>query len=55
VAGIVAPILTGWLLQRTGSYEAPMMAVLVALLAGVLSYAFMIREEYAPKAREAVR
>jgi hypothetical protein len=32
-----------------------MMAVLVALLAGVLSYAFMIREEYAPKAREAIR
>ena len=51
VAGIVAPILTGWLLQKTGSYEAPMLAVLVALLAGVLSYAFMIREEYAPRAR----
>jgi hypothetical protein len=30
-----------------------MLAVLVALLAGVLSYAFMIREEYAPK--ESVR
>jgi MFS family permease len=54
VAGIVAPILTGWLLQKTGSYEAPMMAVLVALLAGVLSYLFLIREKYAPKAREAV-
>ena len=53
VAGIVAPILTGWLLQKTGNYEAPMLAVLVALLAGVLSYAFMIREEYAPK--ESVR
>ena len=55
VAGIVAPILTGWLLQKTGSYEAPMMTVLVVLLVGVLSYLFMIREEYAPKAREAVR
>ena len=51
VAGIVAPILTGWLLQKTGSYEAPMMAILVVLLAGVLSYLFMIREEYAPRAR----
>ena len=50
VAGIVAPILTGWLLQKTGSYEAPMMAVLVALLAGVLSYLFLIREKYAPRA-----
>lgn len=49
VAGIAAPILTGWLLQKTGSYEAPMMAVLVVLLAGIFSYLFMIREEYAPK------
>jgi len=49
VAGIVAPILTGWLLQKTGSYEAPMMAVLVVLLGGVFSYLFMIREDYAPK------
>jgi MFS family permease len=55
VAGIVAPILTGWLLQKTGNYEAPMMAVLVVLLAGVLSYLFLIREKYAPRAREAVR
>ncbi len=50
VAGIVAPILTGWLLQKTGNYEAPMMAVLAALLAGVLSYLFLIREKYAPRA-----
>ena len=50
VAGIAAPILTGWLLQKTGNYEAPMMAVLVVLLAGVLSYLFLIREKYAPRA-----
>jgi len=50
VAGIVAPILTGWLLQKTGNYEAPMMAVLAMLLLGVLSYLFMIREKYAPRA-----
>jgi hypothetical protein len=31
------------------------MAVLVVLLAGVLSYLFLIREKYAPRAREAVR
>ena len=48
VAGIAAPILTGWLLQKTGSYEAPMMAIMVVLLVGVLSYLLMIREEYAP-------
>ncbi|MGP8246752.1 MAG: MFS transporter [Bryobacteraceae bacterium] len=54
VAGIIAPILTGWLLQKTGSYEAPMTAVLVALMAGVFSYLIMIREKYAPMARKAV-
>ena len=54
MAGIVAPILTGYLLQKTGSYEAPMIAILVVLLAGVLSYLFMIREEYAPKASVAL-
>ena len=49
-AGIVAPILTGWLLQKTGSYEAPMMAILVVLVVGVFCYLFLIREMYAPKA-----
>jgi MFS family permease len=49
VAGIVAPILSGWLLQQTGSYDAPMMAILVVLVVGVLCYLFMIREEYAPQ------
>jgi len=55
IAGIVAPILTGWLLQKTGSYEAPMMAILVVLLVGVLSYVLMIQEKFAPKASPAVR
>jgi len=55
IAGIVAPILTGWLLQKTGSYEAPMMAILVVLLVGVLSYVLMIQEKFAPKASTAVR
>ncbi len=54
VAGIVAPILTGWLKQNTGSYEAPMQAIWFFLLLGVLSYLFMVREKYAPKAGGAV-
>jgi MFS transporter, ACS family, D-galactonate transporter len=48
-AGIVAPILSGWLLEKTGGYQAPMMAVLVTLVVGVLCYLFLIKEEYAPK------
>jgi len=48
-AGIVAPILSGWLLERTGGYVAPMVAVLVALVVGVLCYLFLIKEQYAPR------
>ena len=48
VAGIVAPILTGWLKQQTGSYEAPMLACCVFLVVGVLSYLVMVKERYAP-------
>jgi MFS family permease len=48
VAGIVAPILTGWLKQQTGSYETPMGIVWIFLVIGVLSYLVMVREKYAP-------
>lgn len=51
VAGIAAPLLTGWLKQTTGSYQAPMQAIWVFLVLGVLAYIFMVREKYAPKAR----
>src|SRR5260221_9412881 len=33
--GIVAPILTGWLKQKTGSYEAPMQAIWFFLIVGM--------------------
>jgi ACS family D-galactonate transporter-like MFS transporter len=52
-AGIAAPVLTGWLKQRTGSYAAPMQAIWLVLLAGMLAYLFLVREKYAPQAREA--
>jgi hypothetical protein len=35
--------MTGWLIQRTGSYEAPMQAIAVILLLGAASYAFLVR------------
>ena len=52
LAGIAAPILTGWLKQQTGSYEAPMQAIWFVLLIGLVSYIFLVREKYAP--REAI-
>jgi MFS transporter, ACS family, D-galactonate transporter len=47
--GIAAPILTGWLVQRTGSYEAPMVLIGVFLLMGIAAYLFLVRREYAPR------
>jgi nitrate/nitrite transporter NarK len=47
--GIVAPILTGWLIQRTGSYQAPMQAIWFFLILGVAAYLFLVRERYAPR------
>jgi MFS family permease len=47
--GIVAPILTGWLKQTTGSYDAPMRAIWFFLIAGIAAYWFLVREQYAPK------
>jgi MFS family permease len=48
LAGIAAPILTGWLKQKTGSYEAPMQAIWLVLLLGMVAYIFLVREKYAP-------
>jgi len=47
LAGVAAPILTGWLIQKTGSYEAPMQAIAALLLAGAASYAFLVKRESA--------
>jgi sugar phosphate permease len=49
LAGIVAPLWTGWLLQRTGSYDAPMITILVVLVIGVLSYLLLVHEKFAPR------
>ena len=51
IAGILAPILTGWLKHNTGSYKAPMQAIWIFLILGVVSYVFLVREKYAPEAR----
>jgi MFS family permease len=53
LSGIVAPIVTGRLIAMTGSYEAPMQAVLVILTCGIAAYVFLVRPKYAPKAAQA--
>jgi len=52
VAGIVAPMVTGWLKQATGEYEAPMQAVWLLLLIGAAMYVFVVRARYAPISRQ---
>lgn len=42
-SGIVAPIVTGWLKEVTGHYQAPMAAVLVILLIGLIAYGVMVK------------
>jgi MFS transporter, ACS family, D-galactonate transporter len=50
--GIVAPLLTGWLKESTGSYEAPMQAIWFFLILGIVSYLFLVREKYVLPRRE---
>jgi MFS transporter, ACS family, D-galactonate transporter len=49
ISGIAAPIVTGRLIALTGSYEAPMQAILVILACGIAAYIFLVRPKYAPK------
>lgn len=49
LAGIVGPLLSGWLLQTTGSYKAPMMAIFFFLVLGGLTCLVLLRPEWAPK------
>ena len=49
LAGIVGPILSGWLLQVSGGYQAPMMAIFFFLVLGALSCAVLLRPEWSPK------
>jgi MFS family permease len=52
-AGIVAPIITGWLLHVTGSYVAPMTLIFVFLLIGAATVLLLLRPEWAPRIPDA--
>lgn len=53
LSGIVAPLLTGWLLKTTGRYDAAMIAIVVVLLSGIAAYIFLVREKFTPGRRTA--
>jgi ACS family D-galactonate transporter-like MFS transporter len=46
IAGIAAPWITGLLVQKTGSFNAPLVAVGFWLLIGIGCYLFLVRERY---------
>jgi ACS family D-galactonate transporter-like MFS transporter len=49
LAGIAAPLMTGWLLHATGSYLAPMTLIFFVLLLGAAAVLLMLRREWIPK------
>jgi MFS family permease len=49
LSGIVAPIITGWLVHVTGNFQAPMQFITGLLIAGILAYAFLVRRKFAPR------
>ena len=53
LAGIVAPLITGWLLHVSGSYVAPMTLIFFFLLLGAATVLVMLRPEWAPKIPDA--
>jgi ACS family D-galactonate transporter-like MFS transporter len=49
LAGMVAPILSGWLLDVSGGYQLPMYVIFAFLLLGAVTTLFVLRREWAPK------
>ena len=45
LAGIAAPIITGWLKEVSGSYTLPMQTIGIFLLIGVWAYLYLIRAQ----------
>jgi ACS family D-galactonate transporter-like MFS transporter len=52
IPGIVAPMATGWLVKKTGSYAPPMVIAGALLFLGLASYLFVVRRQ-APAAAAA--
>jgi MFS family permease len=43
LGGVAAPLVTGWLKQQTGGYQAPMQAIWIILIVGIASYLILVR------------
>ena len=54
LAGIVAPILSGWLKQVGGGYALPMQVIFAFMILGAVTCIVLLRRKWAPVVREAV-
>jgi len=45
LAGIVSPILTGWIVGKTGEFAFAFVAAGIACLAGAASFGLLVREK----------
>jgi sugar phosphate permease len=49
LGGVAAPLVTGWLKQTTGGYQAPMQVIWIILIMGIGAFLFLVRSAYMPK------
>jgi MFS family permease len=50
MAGIVSPWLTGWMIDKTGNFDAPIKTIGIWLVLGIACYLILVRRKYAPRA-----
>lgn len=55
IAGIIAPLTTGWLLNVTGSFVAPMTLIFALLVLGAVTVLIGLRPEWAPQIPESAQ
>ena len=55
LAGVVSPIVTGWLVSRTGSFSVAFVAASVACVAGAASFGLLVRTPRSCSGAEGVR
>ncbi len=49
LGGVAAPLVTGWLKQTSGGYQAPMQAIWIVLILGIAAFLFLVKPAYMPK------
>jgi MFS family permease len=51
LGGVAAPILTGWLKEKSGGYQVPMQVIWIVLIIGIISYLVLVRPSRMAEAR----